>query len=242
MTGITDIHTHIIPGVDDGAADIDESIELIRREIDQGVTCIFATSHNSAYDDDPANVTAAYKMLRSKVAELKLPVEIYRGCEILCYPEDMDDIILNLKRGVYPTMNKTRYVLIEFEPYLYPVEDALYCIKRLGGVGYVPITAHAERYDLTTTESAALMKDNGALIQINAYSVESERSDKIKGLANDLLQKGLVDFIGSDCHRLDHRPPVLQSGIEAVRRMCPEDYADAILCGNALRYLMSSCK
>ncbi len=233
MTGIIDIHTHIIPGADDGAADISESIELIRREIDQGVTCIFATPHSSAYDDDPAHVSAGYKSLKAKVAELKLPIEIYRGCEILCYPEDMADILRNLKQGIYPTMNRSRYVLIEFDPYQYPVEDALYCITKLKEAGYTPIVAHAERYDLTTPDSAVQMKETGALIQINAYSVANERSNTIRNLANDLLQAKLVDFIGSDCHRPDHRPPILQDGLNTIRQKCSADYANAILYKNA---------
>ena len=112
-------------------------------------------------------------------------------------------------------MAGSRYVLTEFDPYE-TLEDMVYCIEQILAAGYVPVIAHAERCRMIMMPDIRALKDLGALIQINAYSIANEKNAHTRQLANDCLFERLVDFLGSDAHRLDHRPPAVADGIAAL--------------------------
>ena len=130
----------------------------------------------------------------------------------------------------------TRYMLLEFFPDEYE-EDACYCIDRILQAGYHPVLAHAERCDFVNEQSVKRLRAAGVTVQINVYSVFEEHSDTIRSRANMLLRNRLVDFTGSDAHRMDHRPPACLKGIDYLYRTCDRDYVDLILTGNAGRLL-----
>ena len=116
-------------------------------------------------------------------------------------------------------------------------EDACYCIDRILQAGYHPVLAHAERCDFVNEQSVKRLRAAGVTVQINIYSVFEEPSDTIRSRANMLLRNRLVDFTGSDAHRMDHRPPACLKGIDYLYRTCDRDYVDLILTGNAGRLL-----
>ena len=228
---LTDIHMHVIPGVDDGAGSMEESITELKMVINQGVSRVIATPHSFAFDDYPEKVYAQYKKLKKEVEVQGLPLELHLGCEMLVYPDDVDECIEKLKKGIYPTLAGTDYVLTEFEPEYHTEEDSLYIIDKIVAAGYKPIIAHVERYALTNDESARRMKEHGAWMQINAYSVKEEKSKRTRTNANNLLREQLVDIIGTDGHRLDHRPPAMEKGVMEIMKKCEKEYAEKILSG-----------
>lgn len=234
MDNIIDIHTHILYGVDDGAKTIDESILLLDSEIKQGATTVFVTPHSFAFDDDHEKVYRNFDKLKGKAKrELNPSIKLYLGCEIYCDQFCVDDVIDKLINHIYPTMNGTEYILIEFDSEGGSKEEALYCINKLVEANYIPIIAHAERYHWIQMQAIKEMKEIGAKIQINAYSIANEKDKNIQKRTHDLLIKRYADFIGSDTHRLNHRPPIIQSGMDALKLRISKEYENRIKKENA---------
>ena len=111
------------------------------------------------------------------------------------------------------------------------------CISKIAAAGYVPIVAHAERYKHSTVSGIKALKALGAMIQINFYSIVNEQKAHTRETANALLAEKLVDFIGSDAHRLDHRPPVIRDGIDALPARYSKDYVWKIAIENPRKIL-----
>ena len=183
------------------------------------------------------DVWLRYTRLQEKLEKEKISVKLFMGCEIHCEKNCMKEILSFLKNGVYPTLNGSRYVLTEFDPWT-EAADAFYCVEQLLAAGYIPLIAHAERYDFINTSTACELRDRGSLIQINIYSVFEEPSDKTRNKARRLLRAKLVDFTGSDSHRLSHRPPAVRGGIENLYTNYDGEYVDAILFKNARQLLI----
>lgn len=233
-----DIHIHVIPEVDDGADHIEEAMEMIDIAARQGVDAFIATPHSSAFDFEPNNVRRQYNLLRGSAARRKKPVQICMGAEILCFESDMDEILHLLRNGAYPTMNGTRYVLAEFFPNV-ARKAVIYCLHRLQEAGYIPIIAHAERYQNVDIETARRLHEEGIPIQVNVYSVKKESYARIRDQVRGLLANRLVDFIGSDAHGVKRRPPLYTSGVEYMYRTYDRSYIDSILQGNPQSLLYS---
>ena len=212
---MVDIHIHVIPGIDDGSDNIEESLSMLRIAAAQGVTSVVATPHSSAFDFGYDQVLRAYADLQNAVSEQKIPVRVLLGAEILCYESDMDEVIHYLQMGIYPTLNRTRYV------------------------GFIPVLAHAERYHNFDLESACELHSEGILIQINVYSVKQENYDRIKKRVRSLLEHHLVDFVGSDAHGMQHRPPSYTPGAEYMYENYDRFYVDRILQDNAVKLLQA---
>ena len=237
---MVDIHMHVIPKVDDGSKSIEESIELLKRSAEQGVEAIIATPHSWAIDTCGYDYMCShFEALKKAAKEHRIPIRLFLGCEMLVYPDTVGDCIRKLDDGQYPTMAGSRYVLTEFEPW-FSQKDMETCVEKLVAAGYIPIIAHAERYDNTTVNGIKKLKKLGALVQINAYSIVNEQKEHTRQTVNQLLEEQLVDFVGSDAHRLDHRPPVIADGIAAFERQYSEEYARRVTELNPLEMLLKA--
>lgn len=243
---ITDIHMHIIPNVDDGSPGLEESISMLQMSAGQGVGTVIATPHSWGIEHyGIEHVLSRFELLKKAVTARKIPIHLYLGCEMLVkmkydpswmyldgkgfpYGDTVDDCIRKLENCGYPTMAGTRYVLTEFDEQE-EEENMGPCIQKLVCAGYIPIIAHAERYRKITMTIVRELKAYGAKIQINAYSIANEKRDKTRQLANGCLSEKLVDFIGSDAHRLDHRPPIISDGVDAMIQLYTEEYARKVL-------------
>ena len=120
-------------------------------------------------------------------------------------------------------------------------EDIYNSVKRLKEAGYNPIIAHVERYYhvIPDIEAAKNLHDLGCWFQINAYSVAEESDSDIRERTAGLLQENLVDFIGSDAHRSNHRPPMISTGVQFLYDNYAQDYVDGILYWNVEKMLMT---
>lgn len=230
---VFDIHMHIIPDVDDGSSSFEESITMLRKAKAQGITSVMATPHNSAFDYGAKYVSLQFNKLRKKAKELG--VHLYLGTEILCI--DPYEVIDKLNDGTYKTLNGTRYALIEFNPYLTSFGDAYNAVIALKEHDYIPVIAHAERYRFSSVSNIAALKEARAFIQTNLYSFYKEHNRDTREVAQILLDKGIIDFVGTDAHRLNHRPPDAASGVCYVYNNSTKEYADKILFENANRLL-----
>lgn len=241
MRNIVDIHMHILPRIDDGAITMEESITLLQQSVAQGVGTIIVTPHSWAIDSRGIDlVHARFSELKQTASEKQIPIDLHLGCEMLVYPDTVNECIQKLKDGSYPTMAGSNYVLTEFEPY-FSQHDMEFCIEKISSAGYLPIIAHAERHEHSTVSGVKALKALGAKIQINAYSIVNEPKAHTKETADALLSEELVDFIGSDAHRMGHRPPVIRDGITALEKLYSKEYADKIAIENPSLLLRLTC-
>ena len=229
---IVDLHMHVVPNYDDGSQSIAESIAMLRLSSDQGVTDVFCTSHNGYCEEDAERYQKSFSNLQKAIKEAKIPIRIHQGCEILCAGEYIEDIVYGLEKKVFQTLGNTRYVLTELYSDAKPSE-ALYIVKSLREQGYIPIIAHMERNYNITGRMVGILIASGAKIQVNAISFCDEYDDNIKGRARKMLDNGYVHFLGSDSHRIDHRPPNLASGAQYIMNTCEADVTKKILYDNA---------
>ncbi|XFA98545.1 CpsB/CapC family capsule biosynthesis tyrosine phosphatase [Candidatus Izemoplasma sp. B36] len=217
-----DIHTHILPNVDDGSPDLETSIELIKNEINQGVTDIFVTPHYYKYRgylSSSEQNKKIFDMLVDRVNELELKINLYLGMEVY-YTIDMLKLLEN---NTLSTMNHSSYVLIEFSLNK-ELESIPEAINNLTAKGYVPIIAHPERYPyLTKISEYEYIKRMGALIQVNASSINGYYGRKVKKFVLNLIKNNLVDFVASDIHSF--RTSKLLDAYNLVKKQFSEETA-----------------
>lgn len=240
MNILIDIHTHITPNVDDGSSSIEMSLNMLRSEAAQGGSKVFLTPHSFAFETKRfESVYAKMKKAQESSAAEGIPLQIYQGCEIYTNRIKIEEILQDLQSGKIPSMNGTRYVMAEFSVYKGDIEDAKYCLNRYLKENWIPIIAHAERYCRTfaSVENIRILKNMGCLVQANYYDLDEEPNDDIRTCAQELLKAELVDMMGSDAHRINHRPPKLVGGVRYIRENCREEYAEDILWRNAEKYL-----
>ena len=240
--GIIDIHTHMLYGIDDGSRNREMSLRLMGMDFEQGVHGIFCTNHSYGLEYRYKDYHRRFEMLSRAVEDRYPGLAIYKGSEILSSREDMSYNINKIKNDIYPAMNGTTYVLLEFDPYMTEgVEEMQYCLEYALDKGYIPIIAHVERYksiyDDPLTDLMKL-KELGCLVQINLFSVEQDHGSR-KELANLFLQNKLVDFAGTDSHRMNYKAPEAATGAAALREKYGDEYADKVLYRNAEELLIN---
>lgn len=231
MEGFVDIHTHILPGVDDGAKDVSQALSLMKCAASQGTGALILTPHyRGRYRDNVREkLTKVFDELQ-QAATVECPgLELYLGSEI-GYELDVSEKIAD---GSVLTLNGTQYVLLEFQ-------DESFRSRILDGVlevvnfGYVPIIAHAERYEAFRKFPglAEELADLGALLQINADSILGKSGCGIKRYCHKLLKTHLVHFVATDAHDQKLRQPELRSCYQRVRKKYGQAYADALFIRN----------
>lgn len=209
-----DIHTHVIPNVDDGSPNLETSLEMIKHEISIGVDTIYCTPHHiyHRYEKSIAEIKANFQLLKEAVEKENLPVKLYLGQEI-CYTH-REDILGMLKAGKLLALNNTNRVLLEFSFTREP-EDLLDIIYNFSVNGYEVIVAHVERYEWMTYEKVEALISEGAKIQINSNAVIGLTTWKEKRFVKKLLKHDLVDYVASDTHSF--RPSTLDKSFKKIK-------------------------
>lgn len=193
---MTDMHSHILPFVDDGSNSVDKSLQLVKTLTEQGAKKIFLTPHYKAgeHEKSAQEIKERFDNFYKEVKDSKIDVELYLGQEIFCNENTYD----LLKEGKLLTLNNTKYILIEFDYFNYTdISDYVYNLKTLG---YIPIIAHIERYKYLDADTLIDLKHMGALIQVNASSVVGKRNKTYQKKVFAAIQLGLVDFVSTDIH------------------------------------------
>lgn len=200
---IVDIHTHVLPGVDDGARDMEESMAALSALAAESVTTVVATPHFRASLQEQSDraerrlefFDAAWRLLLEEIEEHDLEIELGKACEVkLDAPEvNLDDERLRLPG--------TRFVLVEFAAFQLPPFGGNQ-LGALGEAGFVPILAHPERYAGITAslDRAERWKENGTLFQVNTGSLIGQYGGPAQTAAREFLGRGWVDLLASDYH------------------------------------------
>jgi protein-tyrosine phosphatase len=213
-----DIHCHILPGIDDGPSDMNESIEMASVAAADGITTIVATPHlkDRIY---PAEIIASgVSALNRQLAERKIPVRVLRGADISAM------FSLTLLKDF--TINGTKYLLFEF-PHTHMPSNAGQIIFNAMVSGLRPIITHPERNPSVVRDPSGLieLREAGALVQITAGSLTGDFGPEAQGCALFLLKKGAVDIIASDAHSVDVRRPVLSEGLLVAEKVLGRESA-----------------
>ena len=209
-----DIHTHVIPYVDDGSPDLYTSINMIKHEISIGVTDIICTPHHiyKTYEKSVEEIKQAFQILKEAVEKENLPINLYLGQEI--YFTHKENILEMLKKGELLTLNNSNKVLLEFSFTREP-EDLMEIVYNFHLNGYQVIIAHVERYEWMTYPKVVALRSEGALIQINSDSYLGYTSWKEKRFVRKLLKNNLVDYVASDTHSF--RPSTLDKSYKKIK-------------------------
>lgn len=232
---ICDIHAHIVPAIDDGAVDLNMAIEMLRSAYKQGVRSIICTSHSYF---DMERYMKNFKILRSWAKKENIDIDLYSGCEVYGSLYTVEDLVLKLNSKTLPTINETKYVLVEFNPNT-SANGIVDYITELHKYDYNAILAHTERYPSLFEDRnwISLLQKEGCLLQINAYSLQNESSKQRRDFARKLLTEKCVTFVGSDAHRTTHRPYAIKDGVDYIYTHCDIEYAKDICYRNA-RYIL----
>ena len=215
-----DIHTHVLPFVDDGSESLSKSLEMVKTASENGITDLFLTPHHSERTKTPKEIIEVFNKFKKEVENLNIPINLYLGNEIFYETNTIERI----KENKCLTMNGGKFVLIEFSTY-HPidVEEASYKLIR---AGYVPIIAHVERYSYLTPENYHELKNMGALLQINAEAIVGKLKRKRQNAVKYLFKHELVDFVSSDVH--SDRPNLMQEAFRAVQKKYGEFAAQVV--------------
>lgn len=227
-----DIHCHILPDLDDGAADMEEALEMAQIAAYSGVTHIIATPH---FRGEPEalemleDIDRRYRQLREALERRSIPIELHRGAEILCTPQTPS----LAREKLLPTLADTRYVLTEF----YFNESFSFmdvCLEKIAAAGYIPVVAHPERYEAVQWDPERLWSwaDRGYVFQLNKGSVLGLLGHRAEQAAHGLLELGLAHLFASDAHSCERRTPNMEGLYRWTEEFCDEECARMLLVEN----------
>lgn len=222
-----DIHSHILPGVDDGAKDIETSLELLKLLKEQGVTHVIATPHfypeSDSFEDFTSKTETAYSHLKAETCKSDLP-KIFLGCELRYF-----DGIGKLTSIRQFAIKNTDYLLLEL-PYSMPITDKV--LEDITAIcentGLTIILAHVERYAKVKGYKKLLkfIESGTVLAHINAGGVLSKDEGKV---CKKLLKGGYVSFLASDTHSPNHRPPKIKQALQKIDETLGKSAANRLI-------------
>lgn len=212
----TDVHSHFIPGIDDGAQTIDESIALVKAMSEFGFTKVITTPHimGDTYRNGKHNILPGLEIVREAIKKENLPITIEAAAE---YYIDAD---LEEKIKVKDILSfGNNYVLFEM-PFVSEPNNLANVIFELQLAGYKPVMAHVERYQFWHHNFNKIidLRDKGVYLQMNISSLTGTYSPQVKKIAERMIDEKIVDLLGSDCHHLGH--------IELLKQACYLPYLE----------------
>lgn len=228
-----DIHSHILPGLDDGSPDMETSIKMARIAISEGITKMIATPHFIEDDKelDRGEVIDKVKQLNLEFSERNLDLEIFPGEEVFLTP----NIVRLYEEGKIITLcDQNRYVLVELPLMSLPTYcmDIIYSFKLKG---ITVIIAHPER-NREIARDQELLKEFikiGALVQVNSLSLTGVFGRKAKYAAEKIVRSGMTHFIATDCHTARSRSPRIKKALNNI----PQSGAKLMLFDNPNRII-----
>lgn len=234
MDKIIDIHTHILPGVDDGSKDIDESIKIIEYLYSKGITDIVLTSHyipNTKYNYNQIARDRILTTLREKLNNDQ--IRLYLGNEVYL----SDDVLSLLEHHEISTINNTKYMLIEL-PLTGCLNNLQNILCELTDYGIVPIIAHPERYQFLQKNNKRIREllEFNCLLQCNIDSITGKYGKKAKKLMKWLLKNNLVQFVATDTH-YTKEDNSLDKSLKKLRKIVGKAKYEDLTLKNPLRVL-----
>ncbi len=233
---LMDIHTHLLPKVDDGASDMEETVRMLEMAKGQGIRTIIATPHFGlgSLDKSVEELIECKEKVQQKAAAIDPDIKIYLGNE-LYYRESVLEEVL---RGNALTLAGSRYVLIEFSVRV-DYKSLYQGLNKFILAGYAPILAHVERYRCLMEEEVRIdeIRELGVYIQMNGSSLLGNFLDKRVRLHRRLLKERLLHFVATDCHNTSTRAPNLEKAFHTVVKLTDWEYAVELFYDNPLKII-----
>ncbi|ADC49382.1 capsular polysaccharide biosynthesis [Alkalihalophilus pseudofirmus OF4] len=212
-----DIHSHILPGLDDGPESMTSAVEMARKAVEQGITGMIATPHhqNGTYENHYEDILAAVHRFEDELRAHKIDLHIAPGQEVRLY----GNIVADAAHSQLITLNQTNHLLIELPSDHVPSYTARY-LYELQLQGIKPVIAHPERNREIAADSSKLYEliKNGALAQVTASSVAGRFGRNVKKLSMQLIEHELVHFVASDTHNNTNRPNELAKSFDVIEK------------------------
>ncbi len=217
-----DIHSHILPGLDDGAPDIKTSIAMARIAADDGIHTIIATPHLTDAASLKEKLIEAVAQLNTTLQQYKIPVTVLFGAEVQAH--------IALDVADHFCLADSSFLLVEF-PHAYLPVDAGELISALTTRSITPIIAHPERNIQIGREPWRLIPllEMGAKIQITAESITGKMGMDARNCAEYLLQNGYVHYLATDSHAPGFREPVLSKAVKQAGRIIGQNQASELV-------------
>ena len=232
-----DIHSHILPMIDDGANSVEMALEMLKMAYEDDTDAIILTPHFArvyGFNNPNEKIKELYEDLKHIVKYERIPIELYLGCEYLysskeTFHEEVDEIT---------SLNKTKYVLMEF---FFDVDGntILEATEELIKYGFIPILAHPERYDSIQEDINIILKAKklGALLQMNKGSILGRYGQLVKETCIELLNEYAYTFVGSDAHHPKMRTPMMYDAYQIIKENFGRNYAKDLFEVNAKELL-----
>lgn len=229
-----DLHSHLLPGIDDGAPDLATALELAKIAVKDGITHMVCTPHihPGRYDNTPASIAQALTELQQGLAEQQINLVISAAAEVRFGME----LMLAVKQNSIPFLGEWQgkpVLLLEF-----PHGEIPFGAERLTAwliqQGIKPIIAHPERNKglLRAPEKLKPFLEQGCLLQVTAGAVAGRFGEAAQELAHTLLKEDKVTILASDAHNIEHRPPILSQGRDAAAAIIGEVAAQRLVVDN----------
>ena len=235
---MTDLHSHILYGVDDGSESLEMSMDMLDMASRTGTRNLVLTPHCNVpggYTNymNPT-ITGRYEKIKKEAERLNIDINIYLGMEV----HASDDIDYLIRAGEVATINKSRYLLVEF-PFEGDPMWVSHILYKIQSTGLTPVMAHPERYEYVQ-EFPFMVYDwvrSGCLMQVNRGSIVGRFGAEAEDAVHFILENGLAHFAGSDGHKPYVRQPILIDAYEFVKECYGSRAADRIFKINPVRLL-----
>jgi len=226
-----DIHSHILPGVDDGAQTLEEAMSMVDIAFKEGTRKLILTPHyvrgKNRYNKEELHIR--FEEFRAEVNRVYPDMTLYLGNEVLYE----DGVVEDLKNGLIQTMNDTKYVLVEFNIRI--SYNQLYdAIRRITNARFRPIIAHVERYRCLFKHIERIDELVGmeAYLQMNISSVYGGMLDENARWCKKLVKEEYISFFGTDAHDLEDRAPYIKDYVGWIEKKCGEDFLESVFAAN----------
>jgi len=231
-----DLHHHLVHGVDDGARDFEGTCRLLERAREDGIRHLIATPHMvPGQEEFPMGKYLAHlEMAREYVQEKGLPIRLYQGAEIL-YTRETPRL---LQEGKALTLAQSRFVLMEFSPDD-PLSHLRDAARRISSAGLIPVFAHIERYEcLHKWQYVLELRQQWQVrCQVNARTLIRKQGFFKRRQMDQLLARGLVDYVATDAHDMPHRGACMQEVYDRLAAEWGAEYARRLTFDNAREIL-----
>ena len=229
-----DIHSHILPGIDDGPRDLEQALEMARLAVADGIRVMVATPHlfkhrsgEVAALNEKSVILEHLDRFRDRLAAESIPLEILPGCDV---PLSTDALSLLAEDRVLTVNDGKRYLLLELPHFSIPptLEDICF---RLQSQGITPIITHPERQPmiLEKPERLARLVELGCLAQLTAGSLTGTFGRQVAKGSRQLVKKGYIHVLASDAHNTRGRPPILSKAVSALSKLIGPEQARAMV-------------
>lgn len=231
-----DLHCHMLPGIDDGAPDLDTALAMARMAVEDGIVTTACTPHilPGVYNNTADGIEAAVEAFAAELAVARIPLHVITGADVHVAP----DLAEGLRSGGIPTIANSRYFLFEPPDHVLPPHMGQFTFGLIAA-GYIPILTHPERLAWIDKNFALVqqMAAGGVLLQVTAGSFLGQFGRRAKYWSERMLDEGLVDLVATDAHNVDRRPPLLAPARDAIALRAGDDVAKFLVVSNPLHIL-----